>query len=501
MLKGAAGLAVTAAGLSHLPTALAQEPGPITVPDPVTTLPTDDITFRWVDSGDAKSFFWKAFFPMYTEAHPNIKVDYQGLPWNEIQKVVPLGVQNGNAPDCFQIPPNVPPPMAYSEGWGAAMEDIIPDFEAIKASFPAGSFVNGINQFDGKTYAMPLTSNRRHGSLLLYNREQMTQAGLDPQANPFTWDTFREAAKTLTDQGDGEYYGLIFEGGQTGRYSEWANNFARLSGLNMATFTGAAPMDMKTGEFLFMAPEIQAAIELLLAIKDDGSIFPGSASLNAPEARARIPQGAASMIIQGPWNVSQWRNEAPDFDFGVAKTPVQSQDSQHFVHVGPGGSNPIWVYADSKYKEVAADILAYVASLPGQTAWASYVGVADQAILPEAQAAAATDDAEVLATNAIFDEQVRLAPDARVRNPDAGKIYEAIVPVQPDFGTTIQGIFSGQISDIPGAMQGLQDAWNAELERAIGAATEGGATVSRDDFVFPNWDPSVDYTAEMYDAL
>jgi len=502
LVRGGAGLAAGAAlTRAGLPASAQDAAGPITIPEPATALPSDDVTFRWIDSGDVKGFYWRAFFEQYQAAHPNITVEYQGLPWNEIQQVIPLGIQNGSAPDVFQIPQNVPAPLAVAEGWGAAFDDFMPNWESFKANFPAGVFVPGITDFGGKTYILPLTSNRRHGSLLLYNRDYLEQAGLDPAATPFTWEQFREAARTLTEQGAGEYYGLIFEGGQTGRFSEWAHALGTMSGRKAGAFVGGAPIDWTTGEFVFTADEFIGAIELLLAIRDDGSIFPGSASLNAPEARARVPQGAAAMIIQGPWNVSQWRQEAPDFNFGVAQTPLIDTGIAPTYHVGPGGSNPMWVYADSQLKEVAADIFTYLGSMEGQQGWAEIVGVADMALFPEAQAAGVGEDAEAAKTLALFEEEIRLAPDPRVRNPETAAIYEAIQPVQPDYGTVVQGIFSGQIGDIAGAMQDLQDAWNAELERAIGVAVEGGAQVSRDDFVFPNWDPAVDYGDADYEAL
>ena len=47
-------------------------------------------------------------------------------------------------------------------------------------------------------------------------------------------------------------------------------------------------------------------------------------------------------------------------------------------------------------------------------------------------------------------------------------------------------------------MEDLQARSEAELERAIKAAQGAGAEVSRDDFVFSNWDPTVDYSEEMY---
>ncbi len=48
------------------------------------------------------------------------------------------------------------------------------------------------------------------------------------------------------------------------------------------------------------------------------------------------------------------------------------------------------------------------------------------------------------------------------------------------------------------AMEDLQSRANAELDRAIAAAQEKGAEVSRDDFIFADWDPTAEYTADNY---
>lgn len=74
-------------------------------------------------------------------------------------------------------------------------------------------------------------------------------------------------------------------------------------------------------------------------------------------------------------------------------------------------------------------------------------------------------------------------------------------PVQPDFGQVVQGIFTGQLSDARAALTDLQSREDAELERAIEAARANGAQVTRDDWVFPNWDPTRDYVEADYAAL
>jgi len=72
-------------------------------------------------------------------------------------------------------------------------------------------------------------------------------------------------------------------------------------------------------------------------------------------------------------------------------------------------------------------------------------------------------------------------------------------PFTPDLGQLVQGILAGQIDDVPAAMEDLQSRANAELERAIAAAQEAGAEVTRDDFIFANWDPAEEYTADNYE--
>ncbi len=88
-----------------------------------------------------------------------------------------------------------------------------------------------------------------------------------------------------------------------------------------------------------------------------------------------------------------------------------------------------------------------------------------------------------------------------MRNPGVAQVALELKPITPDLGETIQRLFTGQLSDPKAAMQDLKDRMVAELERAIRAAQDKGAQVSRDDWVFPNWNPTEDYTDEDYAAL
>jgi multiple sugar transport system substrate-binding protein len=496
-MKAGAGLTLGAALGGHRLAAAQDGESLISIPEPQVELPTEDITFRWVDSGGLKQFFFNAFFPEYEKVRPNITVDYQVLPWPKIGEVVPLGVRSGNAQDVFQVPTNVSGAQAVREGWVQPLDDLIPDFANWKASFPSGVFLPGINDFDGKTYGFPLWSTQRYATLTLFNRAYMQKAGYDPEETPLTWDQFRDAAKKITEQGGGSYYGLIIGGAQTGRWGEFVGNLARMAGAS------AAPdnMDWRTGEYVYTSDEYLAAIDLLLALNEDGSFFPGTLSLNAQQARGQFPQGVAGMILQGPWNIPEWESASPDFDFGVASQPVPNSGDPLPLTVAPGSGDLLWVFKESPYGAVAGDIFSYVGGIEGQTALLQLSGGSSPVLLPEVNEKAENVGPRSKTVLDIFAEQVRVGPDPHVRNPDIEAFDLEYRDISPNFGEVVQGIFAGQLSDPKAAMQDLKDRSDAELDRAIKAAQDNGAVISRDAWVFPNWHPEEDYTQEDYEAL
>lgn len=471
-----------------------QTPTPITIPDSGANIPTEDLTFGYFNSGDYKSVFFRQFFEAYQKKYPNITVDYQGISGAESQKIIPLGIQNGNAPDCFQSVPGISGAQMVQEGWVQPLDDIIPDFATWKQNFPESVLIEGVSVFDGKLYALPYVSGKQYGTLLFYNTQYLQDAGFDPATKTLSWDDFRTAARKITEKGQGKYYGYIIGGQQTGRWGQVVTNLGQLAGGAGGTF------DWRTGEYTFTSDAILGAIDLLLGLQSDGSIFPGSLGLNAPKARGQFPMGAAGMIMQGTWNIPQWIADAPDFDFGVARPPEADPSKATYIAYDPGPSIPMWVNAASKYPEIAGDMFHYFGSEEGQRVFATITNGSDRPMLDSAIEAADLDD-RVRTSYSFFDDQMRVQPSPSVRNPDVEQVLLEQRGLSPDFGETIQGLVAGQINDPKAAMQDLQDRANAELDRATKAAQDKGAQVSRDDWVFPNWDPSKDYSKADYDAL
>jgi len=474
-------------------------PAAITIVPTGAQLPTEPTTFTWMARGaGSKAIFLKQLFPAYEKAHPNITIQYEGLPPAELTRVLPLGIRNGNAPDAFEATDTIPVYQMVREGWIRPIDDIMPNFEQWKQTVPAGVLVDGITVFDGKVYGFPYLSNQVYQTLTLYNSTYMQATGYDPSARPLTWDEFRDAAKKITEQGQGEYYGFIIGGKQAGQWSSAASSLAEMAGA------AGGPINWQTGQYQYTAEPFKAAIDLLIALKADGSVFPGVLQLDNVDVRAQMATGVAGMILEGPWNIPVWSQDYPDFQFGVGSQPIPNSGEQIPIGIGPGAWLPMFVYAESEHPEIAGDIFAYLASEDGQTALASITGGFPLALSETARekaAAAGTIDPRMAKAYALYEEQVRTAPDPRARNPEVEQVYLELQTLTPNFGEVVQGLFTGQLGDVQAALQDLQDRSEAELDRAIKAAQDKGAQVSRDDWVFPNWDPTEDYTTEDYAAL
>jgi multiple sugar transport system substrate-binding protein len=484
----AAPVASPTAGASASPVAAASV---IKLPQTGAKLPTDKVTFHWVDSGDSKVVFFTAFFKMYQQAHPNITMQYDGLPWVEIGKIVPIGVQNGNAPDVFQVPQGIPTAQAVKEGWVQPIEDIVPNFQQWKAAFPPNSFFEGITTFNGKVYTFPRSTSKRTSNLIFYNVDQMQRAGYDPAEKPFTWDDFRAAAKKITQQGNGQYFGFITGGNQTGKWGSTVSGLAQVAGAK----SGTGDVNWQTGEFAYTSDEYQAAIELLLALKSDNSVFPGSLSINEADARSRTAQGAAAMVLAGEFCSALWVRDNPDFKFKVAAPPITGSGPHNLAY--DIGANHQWLYAKSQAPAVAGDIFYYLGTEEGQKEWVTVTNGSDPAAYPQANQQADIDP-RTRQCYTLYDQFLHLNPMPVVRNADVTQVLLERKAIHPDFGTVVQGIYTGQLKDSKAALKDVQDRTEAELERAIKVAQGKGAKVSRDDWKFSDWDPSQDYGQEKY---
>lgn len=124
--------------------------------------------------------------------YPWITVESEEYNWTAPTFTAALAA--GTLPDVFTIP--------FTDGKGLIAQHQIVNIDArVRAlpyidAFNPKVLVNG-QDADGQIYAIP---TQAYGMSLTYNRTLFTQAGLDPDKPPATWDEVRAAAKAIADK-------------------------------------------------------------------------------------------------------------------------------------------------------------------------------------------------------------------------------------------------------------------------------------------------------------
>ncbi len=182
-----------------------------------------------------------------------------------------------------------------------------------------------------KVYALP-TGIGTQG--LVYNKSMFKEAGLVDENGevipPETIDEMRQYAKMLTNSKKGEY-GIIlpmawdkvkaYKGGDSN--SLWFSQDI----LSLAVASVGVDRYKHTQGF---AQAFEPYLEIVLGMKEDGSIYPGAENMTNESARAIFSGGDVGMKISSTFDVAVFNYQFPVVDdWGVAPLPVLNKGERH----------------------------------------------------------------------------------------------------------------------------------------------------------------------------
>lgn len=461
------------------------------LPDAKTKLPTKKVKLRWMDNATGAQLFETPLFKAYQKKHENIKIHHDSTNWDHINETIPLAVRNDTAPDVFQIPNKVPDRTAVKEGWVKPIEDLVPDFDSWRKKFPENSLVPGTHVFDGKVYSFPLTNSGTVSQTLIYDVELMKKADIDPEEDISSWDDFRQAAKKLSKKGDNKFYGLMDSRTPIKIIEALASS---------AGWRGT--LDYRTGKYDYTSEPVLDAVELLLSIHRDKSLWPDFAGISAADARARMPNGVAGMIVDGQYSVDAWQKQG--WKFKVRKMPTPDGKGDYFDHYTFSSGTNTYVYAKTKLDPVIGDLYHYMGSVEGQKQAAIQSKGALNPVLSKARNDPDVQDAldpTYKSFQQLSEKVMRRRPDPAIRNADTAQVELLRKSSKPSFSDILGGMLTGQVKDVKKSLKKLEEKENTDLDNAIKKARKKGAKVSRDDYVFPNWKADKDYAQDDYDQL
>lgn len=293
----------------------------------------------------------------FEAAHPGIKVENVTLTSSTTTQRMLAAVASGEVPDLYMTGSND-----------------VSQWASLGALMPLDDYVARDNlDLDGIFYASSIEGSRYNGDLIQlpfkiptslavwYNRSLFTEAGLDPDNPPKTWQELEAAAMALTKrEGDvitqhGFNVCINCTTAAENAFNEWLSR----NGGNLLT------ADAKDVAF-----DNERGIETLRWMVDFSNRTSGSWS-NAveqygstfAEVRPSFYAGKVAMIMDGPFLYNIMKAEAPDMldDIGVFVAPINGANpdaKQRYLGYGvPGYGIP----TGAKAPDEAWELLKFIA--------------------------------------------------------------------------------------------------------------------------------------------
>ncbi|MGM0125300.1 multiple sugar transport system substrate-binding protein [Enterococcus sp. AZ194] len=270
----------------------------------------------------------------FTKENPKIKVEVEVTPWDQYWTKLQAAATGGNMADIFWMHPD----QVYTFEEGGAMLDLtdkIKDSAIDMSKFPE-YITSGYNIGD-KQYAIPKDFSTIG---LWYNKDLFDAAGVSYPDDTWTWDTWMDAAKKLTNKEKGIYGMLAPANGQNFWYNlVWQNGSDLISKDGKKTMLG----DPKTVE----------ALKYGVSFIEKG-YSPTTADFANTTADQYFESGKAAMVTSGSWMANEYLS-IDGLHADVAPMPKGTQRGS--VSSGMGYA----IAANTKHEDEAWKFLQFLA--------------------------------------------------------------------------------------------------------------------------------------------
>ncbi|MFC0436176.1 ABC transporter substrate-binding protein [Kutzneria buriramensis] len=301
-------LLTTGAALAVAATALAGCAGGDTSANGHTTL-TVSID-PGLDKGAVAAFTTRV--KQFETANPGIDVRTQEFKWDATTFTAKLA--GGTLPDVFTMP--------FTDGRGLIQRRQIADISGLVKAFPyfdkfSPQIAKAGEADDGGMWAVPISA---YGQALHYNRTLFTQAGLNPDDPPITWDQVRADARQIAQRtGQAGYAEMT-----TDNTGGWI-----LTTLDYAFGGRTEQLGGDHAKSTLDTPQMTAALQELHAMRWDDNSMGSNFLYDWNGINQDFAAGRVGMYVSGGANYGSLKaqNAIKPADYGVTALPLTGKDA------------------------------------------------------------------------------------------------------------------------------------------------------------------------------
>lgn len=304
----------------------------------------DDVTTitYWVNDRHDSEYMTEMVEKYNKENTDNIYIDMQIIT-DDYENMISLAYTGGTAPDI--IGQSVTLKNFVDNDMLVPLNDYIDaDEEYQKVNEPYEHTYEGLNYMDGNLYWV--YSGMRSGVRIEYNKDLLEKSGYTEI--PKTLDEYIDMAKKITEDGNGEYYGIGFTS---------SSPFERQLEM-MAQVSGIYYYDYVNGKFDFSG--YKEILEKGKRFIDEEIAYPDQQGVD--NMRALFAEGEFALWGNASQEAGVFTSQLPieDFEWGVAEVPSLDGEIKGALQTTP--SKGYAIMSSSEHPDEAWKVIQYFQS-------------------------------------------------------------------------------------------------------------------------------------------
>ncbi|MCG5220302.1 ABC transporter substrate-binding protein [Streptosporangium sp. KLBMP 9127] len=317
----------------------------------------------------------------FEKVNPGVTVKIVKIPKDDYNTKLGSAISSGSGPDVGVLDQPLVPRFALD----GTIKEVPAGLVDEKAFYEGALETNRVN---AKLYGLPID----HTAVALFYNKKFVPTP------PKTWDELKQIAAKV-HQADPKTAGMVVPKGDG--YGGWMwPGFVAGAGGDM--------VDVQNKKIHFNEQPAVDALQLWV------DLLPSSPR-EITDSDKSFENGLAGMMISGPWDVANIKDQFPDLQLGVAPLPYKTEPAGNI-----GGENAV-VFSKGKNADLAWKWLAFITNADNNTQLAQALGG-----FPVNIAAAERDAATFGPDQAAFLEQLKVAR-ARPAVPEWIQINDEII--------------------------------------------------------------------------
>lgn len=294
----------------------------------------------------------------------------------------------------------------------------------------------GSNVLGDDIYWIPC--GKRSGSRFIYNKEIFDELGLEV---PAKLSDLPGVVKTITEAGNGEYYGIIFPGASS-PFERWLEHSAEMSGIT--------PYNYAEGKYDFSG--FKPYLETVRQMFEENSVFPGSSSMKIDPVRVQFSEGHVGIHANASQEATVLTEQFPaQIEWAVAPLPTIDGEIKGKENCSP---NFGWMMsAMTEHPQEAYEVIEYFGS--------------------ESLTKGYFEGGYTLPMSSYMEERIDSSKVGRMSD-FSGADYEAVLPIAPSVspeGENYQdALWNACLPEGPSideTIEKLNQSYNAALDRDV----------------------------------